>query len=277
MTTYNLDFTSRIDKDDAYFYISTGALTRMHTLKLFFTEQRVVGSGGYLAERDYYIQNLSTDADKAMTKAKKFADANSIRLINDGDLLELEEIRRRSSEAVALAEAEKEEAYQATQRARQDALMDIIDQGIFPFGKYRDERFDSVYEYDKGYLVYLINSDLENLDVVSMSLKNALFSLFPKLKLPKYDAVKYFGEVKTRYKNIKAKVISDFGFDGYYGYTYVTKFLLETGEILLYMGGTPQEIEVSEDVMMDFTVKSHDEYEGEKQTKILRIKLLEVL
>lgn len=276
MESYKLDALDGLP-DNAYLYLSTGALTKMHTLRVYFEELRSGIDGQYRAERDWYLRNISTDADKALEKANKFSEANNIRLINDGDLLELAEIRRRSSEQKALDEAEKEEAFQATQRARETALMEIIDQGIFPYGKHNGETFEGVYKYDKGYLVWMVNNKDEELDAVSNSLKNALLASYPNLKVPEYESVEYFGEPKTRYKGIKAKVVGSYGFDGFYGWVHIEKLLTENGEVLVYMGASGFEWDVSDDVIIDFTVKSHEEYEGEIQTKILRIKLIEIL
>ena len=99
----------------------------------------------------------------------------------------------------------------------------------------------------------------------------------------------HYGEVKKRYKNVKATYFEYiYGFETQFGYTYVYKIFLETGEILIWktskwkddliiddQGENWNDTNGTDDWIIDaitFTVKEHSEYNGFKQTEITRAK-----
>lgn len=62
-------------------------------------------------------------------------------------------------------------------------------------------------------------------------------------------------------------------FSGVYGITFLQIFNDENGNAVSYMGASPMNLEKDETVKVKFTVKAHEEYKGEKQTKIIRAKI----
>lgn len=86
----------------------------------------------------------------------------------------------------------------------------------------------------------------------------------------------YFGEIGKRYKNQNV-------FDVYiltswasiYGYTYMYKIVLESGNILIWKSNKwYSEDELLKVCKIDFTVKEHSEFRGTKQTIVTRCNLI---
>ena len=99
----------------------------------------------------------------------------------------------------------------------------------------------------------------------------------------------HYGEVKKRYKDIKAACLDYiYGFETQFGYTYVYKIILKTGEVLIWktskwiddfiiddQGEKWNDTNGTDDWVIDtvtFTVKDHSEYNGLKQTEVTRVK-----
>ena len=66
-------------------------------------------------------------------------------------------------------------------------------------------------------------------------------------------------------------LIESFSFYGDFGITYVLKFVKDSGELLMYMGSAYQEVDLGKSYTFKATVKGHEEYKNEKQTKVARI------
>jgi len=71
--------------------------------------------------------------------------------------------------------------------------------------------------------------------------------------------------------SLELKEIDSFSFDGYYGTTFVITYASKCGKIFKYMGGNPADISRDEFETVKATIK-HDNYNGEKETKLQRIK-----
>tara|TARA_B100000700_G_C14821706_1_gene750271 strand:- start:43 stop:810 length:768 start_codon:yes stop_codon:yes gene_type:complete len=251
------------------YYIGTGDQTKMYTLRTQYQDFISTHTGRVPIIRDYYLQNLSTDAEKAVSRAKELG------FEVKKPKFSLQEIRRREER---LSQIEREKLIAEERAARQafiDKMMAPIENGRFPFGKYRDERFEDVFEKDRGYMKYWVNNDIRKDDVVAYNLQRVLSNLYGEQLKPVTGNGEYFGEVKKRYRGINAKVVNKFSFETFYGYTRVVKFVLESGEMAVYMGSSFIDVAEGDEVTIDFTVKAHEEYEGEIQTKILRVKVKE--
>lgn len=261
------------------YYVSSGELNRMHTLRVRFPETMYAsdgegGSTAYEVIRDWHIVNLSTDWDTAVEKAKAHAEAAEGRY-SEGEKFELGVIRNRTPEEIeadrlaaeAVVAKVREEAEERERAWRADKL-DFIVAGKWPYGRYAGEKFDKA---DEGYIVYWLELEIEGDDVIAESLKNALAAHFPHLaNIPKPNE-SYFGEIKKRY-TVTVTPIASFSFEGYYGRCYVEKYVSEGGELLVYKGGAPKGFPLGKPVKIVATVKDHDEYKGEKFTAIIRIK-----
>ena len=285
--------------ENEYYYISSGAKNMMHTLRCVYTDSKYVEGESVDFERDYYVCNLSTDFDVAIEKAKMYAGDK----FREGASFSLEEIYRRTQEEMALAAAEaaknaaiREAEEEENNRVfRRDAYTKIAD-GDFPFGMYRNYSFETAPE---SYIKFMGTVEVEEgkSGFVMKFLQKVLKKKFPDLFLPMPEANgEYYGTPKKR-EDMVATVVASFGFESFYGYTNVVKFVKDSGELLVYMGttmpgfevqkttvyleGTADEYEyttnefegvkIGKTYQFKATVKEHSEYKGEKQTKIQRL------
>lgn len=79
----------------------------------------------------------------------------------------------------------------------------------------------------------------------------------------------YIGEIKERIRDLEVTLKNIYVTQGYYGTTYIYTF--KNGEnILVWMTTADKDIKEGETLILTGTVKSHDLYKGEKQTKVTR-------
>lgn len=126
-------------KNNGYF-ISTGEKNGFYTLKKRVFEPRYAqsSSGGWAAvggeEKEVFFQNLSTDQDEALRKAKEITGFD---LSIDFDL---DDIQRLEAEEYARIRAEKQAEFDAT------------DWSVFQFGKYAGRKIADVFAENPGYV-----------------------------------------------------------------------------------------------------------------------------
>jgi hypothetical protein len=126
-------------KNNGY-YISTGELNGFYTLKKvdFRANYAMNCSGQWVPagseRKDIYYQNLSTDRDEAIRKAKELTGYD----LTIG--FDLDEIKRLEAEEYARIRAEKKAAFEAT------------DWSVFQFGKYQGQSVHDVFAKDPGYV-----------------------------------------------------------------------------------------------------------------------------
>lgn len=260
------------------FYIGTGEQTKMYTLRHQYEEIISLhdGNGNYsqaVVMRDYYMRNLSIDADKAKEKAEEMGYEVS------KPKFTLEEIARNENVQSDHEQALAEDVFRNTQKMVLDYEIELIQEGLFPFGynkaypliKIHAKKGDSWVNY------WMKTGRLDDATATIKLLGAKLELLFPKLAelafMDKTGNGEYYGVVGVRQKKVIVRCIESFGFDGFYGYTYIKKFLTETGELLTYKGAASQDIELGQVVSISFGIKSHDKYDGVNQTNILRIKV----
>ena len=243
------------------YYIGTGSKSMMFTLRQRWEEE---SDQGFEITIDIYICNLATDPERAEAKARAIAPPGELQLESIPDLVE---IRRREIEEIRLIRQAREQREQDEFNSRVLAKIDTIEAGFFPFGIYRDERFEKA---DNGYILYMLKCPNEDDDAVFKTLKSALTHKFPHLaNLPKPNG-KYYPNDSGR-ESFTAVMIEDFGFEGYYGYIHIQKLVCESGELITYMGSAPPFRDIGESYTFNATIKCHEEYKGEKQTKIQRV------
>lgn len=63
-------------------------------------------------------------------------------------------------------------------------------------------------------------------------------------------------------------------FEGYYGLTTLMKFVTDEGNILTWFTSSPADLTAGEKARIKATIKEHDEYDGEKQTKVTRVTVM---
>lgn len=79
----------------------------------------------------------------------------------------------------------------------------------------------------------------------------------------------WIGEEKERLRDLEVVLTGCHSFDGYYGTTFIYTFH-QDDNVLVWMTSSCKDIEVGDHLFLTGTVKSHDEYKGEKQTKLSR-------
>lgn len=278
--------------EKGYYYVSTGAKTKMYTLRHYFQEMRCshiengVPQDVYWVERDWHVTNLSTDLDKAMEKAKARAKRAGTPLAKNDNPESLEAIRRRNAEemlAYRLEQIELQKKLDAKRQKEDDERWATSSQDMFtkirlgkvPYGIWKNKYFDEV---PQGYLLNQLRKKSDDLRWANI---NDAFADKIREKYPLMESAldlepngKYFGTPKKR-TTFTATLINEFEFESYYGWMYVQKFITDTGECVVYKGSNPQNVLIGETVEMTATPKEHTEYKGEKQTPILRIKITE--
>ena len=84
----------------------------------------------------------------------------------------------------------------------------------------------------------------------------------------------FLGEVGERLRNIKVTYISCYGYDTRFGYSQSFRFETEDGDIIRWVTGTPQKLEVGDKIYLTGTVKEHKTYNGENITVLTRCKIV---
>ena len=279
------------------YYISSGELNRMYTLRVSYLDFVQTSDGVITIPRDFYCCNLSTDKDKAYGKAVAYVQSKQLKeecgLVDSDKVPTLDEIYRRNQEELESARKLAEETAKLAleefeERCYQMSLGKIekIRAGIWPFGKYRGTCIGHEFgnkDPDYQYIVFMGSIELiekDNRDkqhnMVMRELQKALHNKFDWLfNLPEANG-KFYGNVKSR-EDFSLTPIFETSYPsnfGYNQYIYVQKFIKDTGELVVYKGSSPIECDLGQTVIVKATIKNHDEYKGEKQTFISRPKLI---
>lgn len=85
----------------------------------------------------------------------------------------------------------------------------------------------------------------------------------------------YFGNIGSRYKNEAIECVNLIAsWETQFGVTHVYKIILKSGEALIWKTSNGLYLESNEKFdKISFTIKSHNEYRGEKQTEVTRCKI----
>ena len=123
-------------------------------------------------------------------------------------------------------------------------------------------KFEQIAEWDeqKGNLIY--REDAEAL------INRAYQQAFPPA------TTNFLGEVGERLRDIKVTYISCYGYDTRFGYSQSFRFETEDGDIIRWVTGTPQKLEVGDKIYLTGTVKEHKTYNGENITVLTRCKIV---
>lgn len=278
------------------YYISSGELNKMYTLRVSYKEIRQLGNVTYTIPRDYYCINLSIDHDTAYKKAQEyvntFGDNNSI-LVEQSEVPTLNDIYRRNQKELEIAKKIAQETAIQAQKEYEERILnenkrkaESILNNIWPFGKYKGRHFGRELSYepiisDKSYIKFFIELNIEINDEPSQEnyhneiiilLQKQLKLVFPELaNLPKPNG-KFYGIEKQR-EDFNLICLEYFHYNSMYGTTYIQKFVKDTGELIVYRGSAPIKCEVGNTIIVTGTIK-HDCYKNENQTLIKRPKLI---
>jgi uncharacterized protein (DUF3820 family) len=156
--------------------------------------------------------------------------------------------------------------------SKKEEQIEAIEAGLMPFGKYEGQEIASL---PMGYVRYMVDqSQRPDVSQVNKTLLLAFEETHPKAFTPlPTKNNQYVSEcVLGQHKNFIAVITDRFSYEGRHGQTEVTKYLLETGELLIHSGKRPKEVtNANEGDWLEFTavVKGQLNYkEIEKQTLI---------
>lgn len=192
-----------------------------------------------------YIQNLSKDLEKAKSK------------VNEPFEIDLD------------LHGDKREFY------TEGEPQGTIPETVFKFGKYAYEEIKRCKDVDYVKWYY---SETNNQFALEFLLENG-FELLNGVLYNLEDAKKqkhmlslqrgHFFENKKKVE-LKIKTLKAFGFESYYGYTFVRIYETECGKEVKYMGSNPPEISDKVFENVKATIK-HGNYKNIEETKLQRI------
>jgi hypothetical protein len=127
----------------------------MYTLRIVRPNE--IGRKGMV---DEYYCNLSTDWNKAVSKAAWWCDMNAMPL--KGEKFALDEIERSRSEEKDAAERAKMEKEESERREREEAMIleyeGYVSGAVLVAGKYAGEPIEHVWKIDPGYVAFAANN-----------------------------------------------------------------------------------------------------------------------
>ncbi len=266
-------------------FIGIGETNAFFTLReTYLHEQWVGGAGGYLSRevRSFHHCNLSQDADAAVAKAEDYAERLCLKLNTNAEALKSErrEIERATAEQLKAREDRltqeraEYEAWRATQESERRAQ---IEEGIIPFGRFSGKTFREV---PRGYINWLMDKAEEG-EFEAGSLMGLIgltaIRLCPDLRLPKPIRDLYIG-TEGRREVFEAVVIRvydftrpGFGWNARPETCYITTLVTAEGACLITFSAAFAPAE-GDTVKIKATVKKHDEYKGQAQTVLQRVK-----
>ncbi|ATI15691.1 hypothetical protein [Bordetella phage vB_BbrM_PHB04] len=252
------------------YYVSTGRKNAMYTLRC---RRDVVGQAPVLRDYmpDFYLCNLAATEDKAVEKAREYMEAMRIRIgESDGFKIEFDEypdheaFKRRGKLSV-----------------RDTRSMQLIEAGVFPFGKHRGEL---IAEAPDSYVLFFADKTRDADEPVMAALAAACMGVaLEKGLIAKRDARRAEQAAQDAKSNFVGAVGERRDFEGElfvcfekkirYGSEEFTDYWVNKvrigDDIVTYLGGKPLG-ERGAIIKFRATIKKHNEYQGVKTTIVNR-------
>lgn len=234
---------------------------------------------GTTVVRSHHLFNLSQSPEEAIEKAREHAKMIGMPLVSvdsvalRGQLDEIVRATAEQQEARRVADAEQAAKW-AAQRAEYDRKWneingDLIRYGYFPLilRRYAACPFE---EADVGYLSWLMDN-VETFEAGSVihAVAEKLLAEYSHLRLPKADLSKLVGKVGER-REFEVTVIRVMQFDGMWGPVALVTMVDAEGACIMAKGGWAADVGTK--LKIKATVKAHDEYKGQAQTVVNRVK-----
>lgn len=251
-----------------YCYISTGALSAMFTLWVG-RESDDPKFNRFI--RDRYVCNLAGigNDELAETKARDYAERMSDRMGTDvqfGGFYDEPRNLRRGKLSV-----------------RDTHSLELIEKGIFPFGKHSDAE---IITGDDGYILYWADKHADESPVIAALAAACMGVAMERDLMAKRDAARaerealdaaseYVGAIGER-REFCGEIVSAFFKSNHYeggdeqGY-WITRIRCD-GNLITYFGN--ELAKRGETIRFKATVKAHCEYKGVKSTKVNRPKVI---
>lgn len=267
-------------------FIGIGATSAYYTLRETYLHQQWVGGrDGYMHSevRSLHHYNLSQDADEAIAKATEAGREMGLPFEDTREDIasQMRDIKRATAEEMErrrAAEKAREEEWEAARALWNARRLEVINAGVVSFGKYDGEKIEDL---PRGYLDWLVNK-LPEFEEGSLlrALATVVRDNYASCLAPKADPNKLIGEVGERlmlnvdvvkvYKYERPHAVAHWKTETVYIITMVT----DDGACVVSKSASFFARECDK-LTLKATVKAHDEYKGQAQTVIQRIKVLE--
>jgi hypothetical protein len=273
-----------IGKDQHFFTLRE---TYEHTTYLPGANGNAVVNGVYQGTaiketRSFHHFNLSQDADEAWPKAQEASARFGLPLMGSRDEIveEMRDIARATAEQLAQREAERLE-WEAERKAMREAefarKVAMINDGLFAFGPFVGKPFT---EGEPGYLEWFVDKrDDFEVDSLPRLTADAILKFAADRLPPKADPNKTVGEVGKRI-DLDVTVVRSFSFtrDAFSGYgteTVTITTMVTSDRTCVVVKSTAFCADVGASFKLRGTVKAHEEYKGQMQTILQRVKMLD--
>jgi len=156
---------------------------------------------------------------------------------------------------------------------------------IIKFGRHCGQTVDYIIEEDFEYAMWMVNK--ADISLATRELFHANKKVWARIMEEEtaHEIAKDRKELERlsmghHYTNGEkveleiAEVYAAFGFDTQFGHCSIRKMMTTDNKTVIYMGSNPPDYPEEGKFKIKATIK-HDEYRGEKQTKIQRIKIIE--
>lgn len=262
-----------------HLFIGIGEYQHFYTLRETYEHVSYIGGKPYSEIRSFHHFNLSQDANEAFAKAQAAGDKLALRLttsradldtaMQDIKRANAEELERRAAQAAAW-EAERK----AMREAAHQEKLDLIDSGVFAFGRFKGETFA---EADPSYLEWFADS-LPTFEAGSLLQYTALaiLRLVPDRLPAKADpnaTLGYAGErIETPVTVTKQVSFYRKSFGGYGEEKCYVTTMLTDAKVCLVVISPSFTAKPGDSFVLRGTVKTHREYKGQMQTIVQRAK-----
>jgi len=265
-----------------HLFIGIGADRHFYTLRETYMHVTYIGGKPYQETRSFHHFNLSQDADEAFAKAQTAADNLALRLTTTRDGLDtaMGDIKRANAEEME-RRAEQARVWEAERQAMRHAAnlekMDLIDSGVFAFGRFKGVTFADA---DPSYLEWFVDrrGEFEAGSLLEYT-ANAILRLAADRLPAKADPDATLGHPGERIETpVTITRQTSFHRESFSGYgeekVYVTTMLTPAKVCLVVVSGAFT-AKPGASFVLRGTVKTHRDYKGQMQTIIQRAKRVE--
>lgn len=227
---------------------------------------------GRVVTASHHVKNLSQDAHEAFEKAREYANGVGLELRANVDSMkeELREIHRATAEQIAARQAQwRADLEIRAERERQwiAGCKQAIDDGFVPFGRYAGVQ---IAKTPIQYRQWVGKSTHEN--EVMAYLAEAVAQRFSDDFPPAPKAGVIVGSIGQRL-TFRVRCLARFVVHSDFGDLYITKLVdLQSGALLVVKSGSWSMTTEDAEKTIKATIKKHDEYRGEVQTVVQRVK-----
>ena len=256
-------------------FIGIGATNAFYTLRETYLYERVVGQRIEREIRSFHHFNLSQDVDEAIEKAAEASLRMGVEFNQTRDSLvsEMREIKRATADQLAAREAaykEQTEFYEALRAQHKAEQEQGLRAGEITFGRFNRYK---VADLPRDYITWVVKklAEFEEGSLMRL-LAEILRDNHADKMLPEPDADKVVGEPGQRVE-LDVEVLRIYPCQSDFGTLYIIT-MVTAERACVVSKSTSFHTEVGKRLKIKATVKKHDNYKGQAQTQVQRIKVL---